>query len=170
MVLFQPTRVFINNNWITDVIVYETALLGSNCDLSNNPLLGNPDIANLTSCTQIGLYSMSLMPSTVGLVTTSVITYSENKTLDSNLILMTASSIMGQTIFTHSQADVISSAALQFFSPRPQYSNVTYFNWQNILRIMVDCILLGTVLSRIPIKNRLQKKKSRGTLFVESGM
>ena len=35
-----------------------------NCDLSNNPLLGNPNIAGLTMCTKNGLYSAALLPIT----------------------------------------------------------------------------------------------------------
>jgi len=65
VVLNQPQTVFINSNWITDVIVYDTSQFYPYCcDLSNNPLLGNPDIANLTMCTQSSMYSASTLPKT----------------------------------------------------------------------------------------------------------
>ena len=54
--LYQPNNLFINDNWITDVIIQDPSLLGSNCDLSNNPLLGSPNIVNLTMCIRSGLY------------------------------------------------------------------------------------------------------------------
>ena len=54
----------INDNWITDVVILDTSQLGS-CDLSNNPLLGNPNIANLGICTRNDLYSANLLPKTL---------------------------------------------------------------------------------------------------------
>ena len=59
VVLNQPIIVFLNDNWITDLVIYDPVHL-TNCDLSNNPLLGDPHIANLTSkCTSNGLYVYS---------------------------------------------------------------------------------------------------------------
>ena len=65
--LNQPTWLSINHNWITDVIIQDSSAIdpdGYYCDLSNNPLLGNPNIAGLTMCTQNGLYSAALLPNT----------------------------------------------------------------------------------------------------------
>ena len=58
LVLNQPQHLYIYNNLITDVIVYNASLLTGNCDLSYNPLLGDPHISNLTMCVQNGLYSV----------------------------------------------------------------------------------------------------------------
>ena len=58
----------INDNWITDVVIQDSNLLGTGgfgCDLSNNPLLGNPNINGLTACTKNGLYSAGLLPVTI---------------------------------------------------------------------------------------------------------
>ena len=61
LVLYKPSCVYINYNWITDVIIQNTTqLTSSNCDLSNNPLLGNPHISGLTMCTVNGLYYNTL--------------------------------------------------------------------------------------------------------------
>ena len=58
--LNSPIKVWINDNWITDIIIQDTSQIQSlSCDLSNNPLLGSSRIASLTMCTKIGLYAIS---------------------------------------------------------------------------------------------------------------
>ena len=59
-----PTQLYINDNWITDIIIQDRSGLTNNCDLSNNPLLGNPNIDFLNTCTKNGLYSVNLLPKT----------------------------------------------------------------------------------------------------------
>ena len=59
----KPYDIHINNNWITDIIIQDISAF-TVCDLSNNPLLGNPSIASLTMCTKTGLYSAGLLPNT----------------------------------------------------------------------------------------------------------
>eukprot|EP00835_Amoeboradix_gromovi_P002207 NODE_120_length_18891_cov_0.302682.p5 type:complete len:471 gc:universal NODE_120_length_18891_cov_0.302682:3942-2530(-) len=61
--LQSPTAVSINYNWIADVVIYDSSRL-TTCDLSFNPLLGNPNIGNLTGCTKTGLYSAAGLPIT----------------------------------------------------------------------------------------------------------
>ena len=61
--LSKPINVRIYDNWITDVVIEDSSLLTS-CDLSYNPLLGNPNIAGLTMCTKNGLYSVTKLPKT----------------------------------------------------------------------------------------------------------
>ena len=64
--LNRPTDVFINGNWIADIVIYDTtAIRNGRCNLSNTPLLGNPHISNLSMCTQNGLYSANLLPRTI---------------------------------------------------------------------------------------------------------
>ena len=58
LVLNQSQILFINNNSITDLVVYDPSLLAGNCDFSSNPLLGNPHISNLTMCVQNVLYKI----------------------------------------------------------------------------------------------------------------
>ena len=62
--LNRPLELHIHDNWITDVIIQESSAL-TGCDLSNNPLLGNANIAGLTRCTKFGLYSAGLLPQTL---------------------------------------------------------------------------------------------------------
>ena len=72
--LLKPTFVTINDNWIVDIIIQDTSVL-TTCDLSNNPLLGNPRIATLTMCTKNALYSPSILSKTMK-VSTTVIKFS----------------------------------------------------------------------------------------------
>ena len=64
IVLSSPTNVKINFNLITDITIQSTTSL-SNCDLSNNPLLGNPRLTALPMCTKNNLYSANLLPITI---------------------------------------------------------------------------------------------------------
>ena len=57
--LYMPYEVLIYGNWISDVYIQSTSLLVARCDLSNNPLLGNPRLVNLTMCTKTGLYTIA---------------------------------------------------------------------------------------------------------------
>ena len=75
--LNQPLWLHINDNWITDVVIQDSSVLGTGgyyCDLSNNPLLGNLNIAGLTRCFKNGLYSASLLPVTRSTVATQLTT------------------------------------------------------------------------------------------------
>ena len=60
-----PAGLYLNYNWITDVIIQDSGGLSGNCDISHTPLLGNPRISNLAMCTQNGLYSASALPNSL---------------------------------------------------------------------------------------------------------
>ena len=92
--LNQPVYLHINDNWITDVVIQDSSQINpSNCDLSNNPLLGNPGIAGLIMCTKIGLYSAGLLPVT-----------------KTTLILTKSSSTSTTGTFTNSETAVLTTA------------------------------------------------------------
>ena len=78
--LNRPDQLYINDNWITDVIFQDSTGL-SECDLSNNPLLGNPYIAGLNMCTKNGLYSAIVLPNTK--TTTKITTTTKAETSSS---------------------------------------------------------------------------------------
>ena len=99
--LKKPVYFLINDNYITDVVFEDTSgLVTNNCDLSENPLLGNPHITNLTMCRMVDLYSAIDLPITLsftsttvfaktraGIVTTErVATYSTDRTLGESKI------------------------------------------------------------------------------------
>ena len=65
--LNRPTGLGINDNWITDVLILDSSVLGTggfDCFLDNNPLLGNPNIDGLSYCYKNGLYSAGLLLNT----------------------------------------------------------------------------------------------------------
>ena len=67
--LNRPTYLWIIYNLITDVVIQDISGLVT-CELSENPLLGNPNIAGLTMCTKNGLYSAALPVTTTVVKTT----------------------------------------------------------------------------------------------------
>ena len=98
-----PLDLYINDNWITDVVIQDSSVLatgGSNCDLSNNPLLGNSNIAGLTLCTKNGLYSASLLPNTkLATALAKTTTYTTKMLFKSVVITM---SVLGTTKLSES--------------------------------------------------------------------
>ena len=93
-----PTQIFINDNWITDVLIQNSSFIEfQRCDLSNNPLLGNANIIALSACIKNGLYPASSLPNTTitddfqteipsKLKVFTLITTQNTKTIDSFLI------------------------------------------------------------------------------------
>ena len=69
--LNRPIQLSIFDNWISDVVIQDISALAQ-CDLSKNPLLGNPNIAGLVICTKNGLYSAGLLPVTKSTSSTNV--------------------------------------------------------------------------------------------------
>ena len=66
LVLNGPAYLDISNTFITDLIISDTRDLESGtCNLSSTPLLGNPNIVNLTTCTVDGLYRIPDRTTTV---------------------------------------------------------------------------------------------------------
>ena len=53
-------NLYLYDNWIRNVTIQDFSQL-SHCDISLNPLLGNPNILNLTMCVQNGLYDAELL-------------------------------------------------------------------------------------------------------------
>ena len=72
VVLYQPAQLYISDNWITNVVIQDISQLSSQCILSYNPLLGNPNLMPLTMCTKTGLYSPTLLPNSQIIQSTSV--------------------------------------------------------------------------------------------------
>ena len=98
--LSRPFHMLINSNWITDVVIQDFSAL-SYCDLGNNPLLGNSNIAALTMCTKIGLYSAGLLPVTRSslstLLETTTTVLQTTVTYSAGLLPLTRSTILEST-------------------------------------------------------------------------
>ena len=62
--LKKPTILYVFDTWITDIIILDTTAL-SICVITNNPMLGNPNVNSLNSkCTISDLYNASSLPVT----------------------------------------------------------------------------------------------------------
>ena len=93
----KPIKLYINNNWITSVIVTDTSSLTS-CDLSNNPLLGDPHLSTLTMCIKNNLY---MPPNTISTSVTSRVTSSSTVSSKiSSYITLTQSSFSIKSLST----------------------------------------------------------------------
>eukprot|EP00835_Amoeboradix_gromovi_P003487 NODE_232_length_13679_cov_0.197349.p4 type:complete len:510 gc:universal NODE_232_length_13679_cov_0.197349:6678-5149(-) len=74
--LEKPSMLYINGNYITDIIIQDSSLLTpSTCDLSNNPLLDNANIKSV-NCLKNGLYSPSVLLSQDAITLNSVTSFS----------------------------------------------------------------------------------------------
>ena len=65
--LFKPVFIDIHYNLLTDVIINDTLLLtAGNCDLSNNPMFGSPNLVPLSMCVKNDLYVVGAVSLTEG--------------------------------------------------------------------------------------------------------
>ena len=103
--MYKPINLVINDNYITDVRVTDKTALTS-CDLSNNPLLGNLNIAALTMCLKNGLYSAAL-PVTISLSKT---------TLKTSIATIRSTTTFLKTNFTTASMQSQSAATLKYIS------------------------------------------------------
>ena len=143
LVVYKPQKLLIYQNLITDVIVQDTSQLTDGCDLSYNPLLGNPVITNLTMCTKTGLYSANTLPNTLSYVAISA-TVENHKTTKLNNLKTTkrtginATFILGQSILLPSQ--------------------IFFTNLAVLLRIFLSGMILGAVVIKTPFKRHFKEK------------
>ena len=89
--LVSPIYLFIPNNWITNVTVTDVSKLAPvNCDVSNNPLAGNPNLANLLGiCLDNALFYASVMVSTTKPTTSITIPTTTTRNATTNPIITT---------------------------------------------------------------------------------
>ena len=67
LALYAPVMLYINDNWISDIIIQDSSGL-SVCDFSNTPLLNNPNIVGLSICSQTGLYPVGSLSNTKSII------------------------------------------------------------------------------------------------------
>ena len=152
--LNKPIAVEINDNWITDIVIRDSSQINSiYCDLSNNPLFGNPNLANLTMCTQIGLYSANLLPNTKSILTSG----------PSSDFGTTATTMRNATI-TLIADKVRTSSVSKSFVPL-NHSWVLLEMIKILLKLLVEMIILLWVIYKTPwkreIKNKIKKRTKR---------
>ena len=93
----RPTYLRINYNWITDVLVQDSSSLIT-CDLSYNPLLSNPNLANLPMCTKTGLYSANMLPITRSAATIASRLMTTRSTIGTRTSVATKISAIGSSL------------------------------------------------------------------------
>ena len=161
--LNQPIRLRINDNWITDVVIQDSSAI-SVCDLSDNPLLGNPNIANLTMCSKGGLYSAVLLPVTMSLMTTLESTSGGGAFQGVSIGLTTTSK--ANTALTEIIASEVSKVTLShsFLPLNPVLSLLGIIKL--ILKVVMEMILMILVIYKTPwkreFKSKLEKLKGKG--------
>ena len=151
--LHKPTELWITNNFIMDLVVLDTSEL-TTCDLSNNPLLGNSNIANLTVCQKTNLFNLvtsrSVINSSKSTKEQLKITISMppsipplfNSEYTSVELLSTSFSIINLEVnkFTSS---TIRSKIHRIDSPRLGYADAPLFNLSilYLLKTFVHCLV-----------------------------
>ena len=156
LLLNQPLRLYINHNLITDVVIQNSSDF-TLCDLSNNPLLGNPTIANLTMCTKNGLYSAALLSATRNLMTTAVRTDEAESFLSASASIGSTTSAANIIITAMIPSDLSTVALGYSFVPlNPIW---TLLEWiKMILKVVVDMILMIWFIYKTPWKRALRSK------------
>ena len=121
VVLNKPTQLFINSNFIADVQITDSSLFIGTfvCDLSDNPLLGNPNIAGLTKCTKNGLYAA---PVTISVSKTSFSSFSTTTLKQTTK----PSTISTTTSFTKSTTSSSLQTTISTISKQPSVTKSTH--------------------------------------------
>ena len=169
LTLNRPDTLRINLNYITNVVILDTSVL-TTCELSQNPLLGNPNLVALTMCAQIGLYSAASLPFTG--TTTYEISSSTIAVQTTTIAIKTTSfsnpaeSTSTSTTLTSSVTSLVTSTSykLQYtsessrFTPIVEFEETTYFgehplpfltipSWFGTLKLLIDILLLYNILT-----------------------
>ena len=151
--LYQPIEIHIVGNFITDVIIANTSNLIT-CDLSNTPLLGNPNVVNLTMCAKNNLYSTNLLESLLGDSKTSIFTSTSTEPLPTVSKYHSArSSETGYALVTTSLSQWNAFAFTSSIVIAPS-------NWKVICRIFLDIILSYHVVHYLFIRSQSKKGTS----------
>ena len=154
--LNRPKELFLNDNWISDLSIQNsTALLPGNCDISNNALLGNPNIASLTMCVKNGLYNPSLLPITVTTTTAMETIRKESTAIATETIISTIASDISQIQFLASSEIVFTTLSTVQFG---QKSFEVILNFWMVVRVVIDALIFTVVARKTPFKREFKKK------------
>ena len=151
IMLNRPTNIRINDNLISNVIILDLSQL-IYCDLSNNPLLGSPNISELTICIKNNLYFES-KSTAIQIITnrfSETSKYTINEAPHSELLKI------------HSTTRLIQTIMLETVLPftRPKILIVVLFQ---LMRLSINTVILGFAIYTTPfsreLKTRLIKRK-----------
>ena len=154
--LNKPNYLFIIDNFITDIIIQDISLLTANCDISRNPLLGNPRISNLTGCTKVGLYSPDSLPVTIS--STAKTTNTISTITSQQYPQLTSRSEVQNTTFT-TQITTISP----FVNTFPSKGITVVITLKSFLKCLLELTVLIIVLMKTPRHKKAKKISNRFT-------
>ena len=184
--LNRPSYVFINNNWITDIIIQDTTQMGNNCDLSYNPLQGNPRLAGLPGCRKTNLYSIpntistskntykssiytvSLFSSGVSIsstLTRSILNNIESVqgfytyNLKSSIFSALSNTNLNYSVVDHTSIYGVATLLPIFFHPIVSPLTLLAIALM-VIRLIINAIILGVVLSKTPFARHFRQKNS----------
>ena len=165
--LNRPIQLYINDNWITDVFIQDSSqIYPSYCDLSNNPLLGNSNIAGLTMCTKDGLYSAALLPITRSTLITMTLETTTERTTNFGRTTVQQLSV-SEMLATGTSTTTSSMGTVQFV----QEMRGIVVNLGMMLRCIVSTMILSVVFVKTPFKREFKKMRSkRKTTTTTSGL
>ena len=153
--LFRPYFLYITGNLITDVFIRDPSQLTiSNCDLSENPLLGNANIANLT-CTKSNMYK--------NIVTNSnTIKHFYSKV---NLVAMSMFALQSTTrdllsTNTHLKSSTYSSYYTQHFKPLSSAYDIVFL-LLILLRVVLNVIFVTIVFIKTPVHKAANQSSNK---------
>ena len=163
--LNQPISFQVSYNWITDLIVLDISELTIGCDISYNPLLGNTKVAELTMCTQNGLYSAALLPitrstivrTTISQKTTILYPFIQLHSGSSQFITAAATASMEWT------RDEAETFTYDSFVPLIHIHSILEF-FKLGIKLLLNMSMIAYVLCKTPwsreLKNKVQKWKT----------
>ena len=168
LTLHQPVQVSISGNLISDIVISNITSI-TTCDLSNNPLLGNPNLVSFTMCTMSSLYTLNSISSSIskfkisGLATpTSADTFSALQFEDSS--------------FTNSDDQDSMKTTFLWVMNNPGHPNIIppklsiFQLLQAVFRLLINISILLVVLKKTPFKrefkNMLNPKKKLSEIEV----
>eukprot|EP00835_Amoeboradix_gromovi_P001666 NODE_81_length_22753_cov_0.207072.p7 type:complete len:346 gc:universal NODE_81_length_22753_cov_0.207072:14556-13519(-) len=159
VVLNEPKELRINYNLITDVVIHNTSSLIV-CDLSSNPLLGNPRIALLTDCVHSFLYSPLILPNTRTFLKSTTISKSAFR-LSSKYVYSVTVSKARSSLSLYISEIAPSDDAPDTSSSSPLLVYLLFAGFAGL------CVLvkIASMVFKIPtVKSRFSRKNSLGTL------
>ena len=180
--LNRPIELYIRNNWITDVFIQDSSVLGtgvSDCDLSNNPLLGNPNIAGLTMCTKYGLYSATLLPVTRSTRTTKlasststvITTYQTTNLVFTDVTTIDALATAVEKIITTNvtrTSTLTSTSNLTSSIGTVPVAHGFIVNLGMMVRVLINGMFLTAVFMKTPFKREFKKNIKEKTRSLDT--
>ena len=164
LVLYKPSYVYINDNWISDAVIQDTSKLVSPfCDLSNNPLLGSPHISGLTMCTTNGLYyntTSSYLKATPTIMTaTNKVVHIRTRRIITKVLGNTEISNGTTTLKITSSCINTTSSTVQvttLIQPQPTSVNVSA---RMVLSVLINSIILSMVIYKTPFMREIRSMR-----------